>query len=405
MICPSACLSAHLICFMRLFKDCLTSKAWSPAHPASLVSSLHINCIRSFMLLEIILTLKKAQATTGYPMKKVTIISVIFGYVGDLDRIKNGVDLPLFCDLETCIPHWFVANMPKRAAPENISKTQKLQQSKRPKLLPSKRRSDAKPAKRVQWKNRERTLFVCSRGVSALGRHLMKDLIHMMPHSKSDTKLDTKKDIPLVNEIAEIRNATKVVFFEGRKKHDLYMWLSCVPSGPSAKFLVENMRTTAELKMTGNALRYSRPILSFDPSFDDSAMPHLQLLKEVFIQSFGTPNFHPKMQPYTDKVISVIWFAGRIWFRVYQIIEESGALSEIGPRFSLFPMKIFLGSFRGAVIWENPKYISPNKIRQALRMEKRTKYMERVEAKKRTNRRKSLRTVLHEVDETDDIFE
>lgn len=32
----------------------------------------------------------------------------------------------------------------------------------------------------------------------------------MMPHSKSDTKLDTKKDIPLINEIAAIRNATKV---------------------------------------------------------------------------------------------------------------------------------------------------------------------------------------------------
>lgn len=82
--------------------------------------------------------------------------------------------------------------------------------------------------------------------------------------------------------------------------------------------------------MTGNALRYSRPILSFNTSFDDPMMPHLQLLKEVFIQSFGTPNFHPKMQPYTDKVISIIYFAGRIWFRVYQIIEESGALSEIG---------------------------------------------------------------------------
>lgn len=92
-------------------------------------------------------------------------------------------------------------------------------------------------------------------------------------------------------------------------------------------------------------------------------------------------------------------------------------------------MKIFLGSFRGAVIWENPKYISPNKvsftcasqstrssfmcgitflslkIRQALKMSKGTKYMERTEAKKKSRRRKSLRTVLHEVDETDDVFE
>lgn len=213
----------------------------------------------------------------------------------------------------------------------------------------------------------------------------MKDLITMMPHSKSETKLDAKHDLPLINEVADIRNASKIVFFEGRKKHDLYLWLSCVPAGPSAKFLVENISTTSELKMTGNALRYSRPILSFDKSFDDPESPHLQLLKEVFVQAFGTPNHHPRMQPYTDKVLSFNYFNGRIWFRVYQIVEESGALSEIGmfscsdilsfcllvmsshfslsgPRFSLFPMKIFLGSFNGAVIWENPKYISPNKV-------------------------------------------
>ena len=107
-------------------------------------------------------------------------------------------------------------------APDDVSKTQKLQQSKRrksyfifiqyliAKLLPSVRKSNAKPARKLQWKNRERTLFICSRGVSALGRHLMKDLVGMMPHSKTDTKLDTKKDLPLVNELADIRNATKV---------------------------------------------------------------------------------------------------------------------------------------------------------------------------------------------------
>ncbi|KAM3177742.1 hypothetical protein ACTXT7_003955 [Hymenolepis weldensis] len=295
--------------------------------------------------------------------------------------------------------------MSKRPALENLSKTEKLQQTKRPKLLPAVRRSDAKPIRKKQWTNRERTLVLCSRGVSFLGRHIMKDLITMMPHSKSETKMDAKHDLPLINEVAEMRNASKIVFFEGRKKHDLYLWVSCVPAGPSAKFLVENVSTTSELKMTGNALRYSRPILSFDKSFDDDNLPHLQLLKEVFTQTFGTPNFHPKMQPYTDKVISFNYFNGRVWFRVYQIVEESGALSEIGPRFSLFPVKIFLGSFNGAVIWENPKYISPNKIRQALGMKKDVKHMDRIEAKKGKKKRKAKQTVLHEVDPIDDIFE
>lgn len=114
------------------------------------------------------------------------------------------------------------------------------------------------------------------------------------------------------------------------------MWLSCVPNGPSAKFLIENMSTTAELKMTGNALKLTRPILAFDPSFDDADLPHLRLMKEAFVQTFGTPNQHPKMQPYIDKVLSISYFAGRIWFRVYQIIEESAALSEVGKSFAYF---------------------------------------------------------------------
>ncbi len=129
----------------------------------------------------------------------------------------------------------------------------------------------------------------------------------------------------------------QVIFFEGRKKHDLYFWLSSTPNGPSAKFLLENTNTTAELRMTGNALRNSRPILAFDPSFDDEDKPHLRLLKEMFVQTFGTPNQHPKMQPYTDKVMSITFFAERLWFRVYQIIEESAALAEIGELLVFFP--------------------------------------------------------------------
>nr|VZI38687.1 unnamed protein product [Spirometra erinaceieuropaei] len=294
----------------------------------------------------------------------------------------------------------------RNVASTSLSKTDKVALSKRPKLLAATRKSNEKPTKKSLWTNRERVLFLCSRGVSALGRHLMKDLVSMMAQSKTDTKLDTKKDLPLINELADMRNATKVIFFEGRKKHDLYLWMSCIPDGPSAKFLVENMSTTAELKMTGNALKYSRPILSFDPSFDSIETPHLQLFKEMIVQTFGTPNHHPRMQPYTDKVMSVSFFAGRIWFRLYQIVEESAALSEIGPRFSLMPMKIFLGSFGGPVIWENSKYISPNKIRQALRLKGKLRYMERKTAKDQsTDRRKKARTLLHVVDPTDDVFE
>jgi len=37
-----------------------------------------------------------------------------------------------------------------------------------------------------------------------------------------------------------MKNCMKCIFFEMKKKKDLYMWVSNVPSGPSMKFLVEN---------------------------------------------------------------------------------------------------------------------------------------------------------------------
>lgn len=57
------------------------------------------------------------------------------------------------------------------------------------------------------------------------------------------------------------------------------MWLCKSPSGPSFKCMVQNVHTTDELKMTGNCLKYSRPLLSFDKAFEESS--YLRLLKEM----------------------------------------------------------------------------------------------------------------------------
>jgi hypothetical protein len=43
-----------------------------------------------------------------------------------------------------------------------------------------------------------------------------------------------------VFQICEMKNCNKCILFEGRLKRDLYMWVANIPSGPSAKFLVEN---------------------------------------------------------------------------------------------------------------------------------------------------------------------
>ena len=70
-----------------------------------------------------------------------------------------------------------------------------------------------------------------------------------------------------------------------RKKKDLYLWASKTPSGPSIKFHVVNVHTMDELRLTGNALKGSRPILSFDKAFDDEeGTPHLRLMREVLAQ-------------------------------------------------------------------------------------------------------------------------
>lgn len=133
------------------------------------------------------------------------------------------------------------------------------------------------------WTNRQRVLVFGSRGIGHRDRHLMEDLRSLLPQSKADSKMERKESLFAINEIAEMKNCNKCLFFEGRKRRrDLFLWASNVARGPSAKFLVENIHTMAELKMTGNCLKSSRPLLSFDQSFGQS--PHLQLVKELFTQ-------------------------------------------------------------------------------------------------------------------------
>lgn len=135
----------------------------------------------------------------------------------------------------------------------------------------------------------------------------MNDLEALLPHAKKDSKLDSKSKLGVLNELAELNNCNNCMFFEVRKRQDLYLWMSKTPNGPCAKFHVQNsmafkfifillvlyrfsfsntyecnvVHTMGELKMTGNCLKGSRPLLSFDKNFDTA--PHWRLLKELFI--------------------------------------------------------------------------------------------------------------------------
>ncbi|KAG8187570.1 hypothetical protein JTE90_025905 [Oedothorax gibbosus] len=221
--------------------------------------------------------------------------------------------------------------------------------------------------KRGKWINRQRVLVFASRGIAFRDRHLMNNLKTLLPHSKTESKMDKKCPLLMINEICEIKNCNHCIYFENKKHKDLYMWVAKVPSGPSAKFLIENVHTMEELKLTGNCLKASRPILSFDNSFDKE--PHLMLLKELFIQVFDTPKGHPKSQPFFDHVFTFKFLDNRIWFRNYQIEEDGVSLVEIGPRFVMNLIKIFDGSFCGSVLYTNTGYVTPSMHRRNLKAE------------------------------------
>jgi ribosome biogenesis protein BRX1 len=164
------------------------------------------------------------------------------------------------------------------------------------------------------------------------------------------------------------------------------------------------VHTMEELHFTGNCLKGSRPILSFDANFDSA--PHLRLLKELFLHIFGVPKGARKAKPFIDHVMGFTLADGKIWIRNYQIAEtettnlsasqdatsstpkvrkgEKGketeiSLVEIGPRFVLTPIVIQEGSFGGPIIYENKEFVSPNQVRSEVRLQKAGRYNARTE--------------------------
>jgi ribosome biogenesis protein BRX1 len=169
-------------------------------------------------------------------------------------------------------------------------------------------REEAVPVTHVEsdgrYRNKQRCLVLCSRGVTARYRHLLEDLRTLLPHHKKESKLDPGSEgaARAVNDIAEIRGCSSVLFLECRKRQDAYLWMGKQPSGPSVRFHVSNIHTMDELRLTGNCMKGSRPVLCFDESFE--RLDHLKILKELFVDTFGTPRGHPKSKPFVDRVMA-----------------------------------------------------------------------------------------------------
>ncbi|KAK0741727.1 Brix domain-containing protein [Apiosordaria backusii] len=252
-------------------------------------------------------------------------------------------------------------------------------------------------------KNKQRVLILSSRGVTYRHRHLLNDLAAMLPHGRKDVKFDSKSKLYQLNELAELYNCNNVMFFEARKGKDLYIWFSKVPNGPTIKFHAQNLHTMEELHFQGNCLKGSRPILSFDATFETE--PHLRVIKEVFTHMFGVPEGARKSKPFIDHVMGFSVADGKIWIRNYEIREVAKvkgegeedeeenkkakkggdsnqtdiSLIEIGPRFVLTPIIMQEGAFGGPIIYENKRFISPNHVRSELRRSKASKHVARQE--------------------------
>lgn len=95
-----------------------------------------------------------------------------------------------------------------------------------------------------------------------------------------DAKLDSKNHLNLLPELADLNNCNNALYFEARRHEDLYLWAAKTPNGPSIKMHVQNVHTMDELKMTGNCLKGSRGLLSFDKAFDQTEWG--KLTKELF---------------------------------------------------------------------------------------------------------------------------
>ena len=161
----------------------------------------------------------------------------------------------------------------------------------------------------------------------------------------------------------------------------------------------------SELNFTGNAVKGSRAIVSFDKSFD--LVPAAAVIKELLQSTFSVPRGSRKSKPFIDRVVSFTYADNKVWMRHYEIqpitsseearvvssleaaakrglardepVEEEEApadndhsldgveLIEIGPRFVMTPTVILEGSFSGPKVYENKEFVSADSVRAEIR--------------------------------------
>lgn len=136
-----------------------------------------------------------------------------------------------------------------------------------PNVVPSADTSETKypNVTRKTTHKKKKVLVLCSKGVTTAFINLTQDFLKLMPHARKDAKFDKRAPISDISEICMLEGCRFCLYFEARKMKDLYMWVAAIGKhGPSVKFLVQQIKTMDDLRLTGNNLLGSRPLLSFD---------------------------------------------------------------------------------------------------------------------------------------------
>ena len=97
------------------------------------------------------------------------------------------------------------------------------------------------------WINKTRTLIVSSRGVSHQERHLVNNLLSLIPNAKKECKIEKEIAREELTEICFNHSCKYSLYFEHRKR-ELVLWMFKSPEGPCAKFQVRNIHALNEIK-------------------------------------------------------------------------------------------------------------------------------------------------------------
>lgn len=246
--------------------------------------------------------------------------------------------------------------------------------------------------------NRQKCLVLGGRNMTSKARHLLIDLRGLMPHAREHSKMGGGAQHHSVGtdlvEVCKLHQCNSFLYLEPHRSDVTYMWLGQSPAGPSIKMQLTNICTADEIRMAGNCLKYSRPLLHFDRAFE--TLPHLRIVKSLLHMAFNTPRYHPKSKPFIDHIMSFFWLDDHIWVRNYQIVYPSGnaasnaktnasssssiplpastvkkndaSLLEIGPRFTLEPVAIMNGCCQGNVLWKSTTARPPTEQRRDRKM-------------------------------------